>query len=130
MNNPTKVVLCNSMIHIDIGKRRFSGDEDLYEKHLKRFLSDKYFCAINAALAKGSYSLAERYSQKLKVKSYHLGMVRLAKCCDSLCSAIRLGKGSPDFQEEMHELSTVYSMMKDCIHKAFFEDAPAKLRGR
>ncbi|HRX58913.1 MAG TPA: hypothetical protein P5075_09085 [Eubacteriales bacterium] len=129
MNNPTKVVLCNSMIHIDIGIRRFSGDEDLYEKHLKRFLNDRYFGAIKASLGSGNYLQAERFSQKLKVKSYHLGMVRLAKCCDALCTAIRLGKGTPDFPEEMRELAIVYGMMQDCIQKAFFTEPSEKQPG-
>jgi hypothetical protein len=49
-------------------------------------------------------------------------MVRLAKCCDSLCVAIQQGKGGPDFHEEMGELTTVYCMMRECIQKAFSEE--------
>ena len=63
--------------------------------------------------------LAERYSQRLKIKSYNLGMVRLAKKCDMLCLAITTGKGTPDFTEAINDVSAVYGMMKDCIARAF-----------
>ncbi len=63
--------------------------------------------------------LAERYSQRLKIKSYNLGMVRLAKKCDMLCLAITTGKGAPDFTEAINDVSAVYGMMKDCIGRAF-----------
>jgi nitroreductase len=109
------------MIHIDIGKRRFSGNEELYEKHLRRFLSDAHYAAIAGALGKGSFAKAAGYARRLKLKSYNLGMIRLAKACDALCIAIQQGKGEPDFQEEMREVAIVYDMMKECIQKAFSE---------
>jgi hypothetical protein len=67
MNNTIKVVLCNSLIHIDIGKRRFSGNEELYEKHLKHFLNDTYYASVEAALKDGDYSKAIRSLQRLKI---------------------------------------------------------------
>ncbi len=121
MNNAIKVILCNSMIHIDIGKRRFSGNEDLYEKHLRRFPDDKYYGAILTALKNRDFSKAARYAHKLKVKAYNMGMVRLAIGCDSLCTAIQQGKGGPDFAEEIREVTIVYDMMNECIQKAFAE---------
>jgi len=122
MNNRIKEILCNSIIHIDIGKRRFSGDEDEYEKHLRAFARDRDYGAIVSSLGSGEYYKAERYAQRLKIKSYNLGMVRLAKHCESLSQAIRAGKGAPGFQEEMNDLAAVYGIMKDCIGKAFAEE--------
>jgi hypothetical protein len=62
---------------------------------------------------------AERYSQRLKIKSYNLGMVRLAKKCDVLSLAILSGKGAPDFTESINDVTAVYGMMMDCIDRAF-----------
>lgn len=119
MNNAIKVILCNSMIHIDIGKRRFSGSEDLYEKNLKEFLSDTYYASITTALKDGNFLEVMYNSQKLKVKAFNLGMVRLTIACDSLCTAIQQGKAELNFPEEMREISIVYDMMRECIQKAF-----------
>lgn len=128
MNNRIKEILCNSIIHIDIGKRRFSGDEDAYEKHLRAFARDRDYNAIVSSINSGEYYKAERYAQRLKIKSYNLGMVRLAKYCESLSQAIQTGKGAPAFQEEMRDLTAVYGIMKECIGKAFAEEKvkPAK----
>ena len=71
------------------------------------------------ALKNRDYVLAERYSQRLKIKSYNLGMVRLAKKCDLLCQAIATGKGAPDFTEAINDVTAVYGMMMECIGHAF-----------
>lgn len=111
--------MCNSIIHIDIGKRRNSDDEDVYEKMLRLFASDKEYGSLLAALKNRDYMLAERYSQRLKIKSYNLGMVRLAKKCDMLCLTITTGKGAPDFTEAINDVTAVYGMMMECIGHAF-----------
>ena len=111
--------MCNSIIHIDIGKRRNSDDEDVYEKRQRLFASDKEYGSLLAALKNRDYMLAERYSQRLKIKSYNLGMVRLAKKCDILCHAIVNGKGAPEFTESINDVTAVYGMMMDCIDRAF-----------
>lgn len=121
IDNSVKVILCNSIIHIDIGKRRNSDDEDVYESQLRLFASDRDYGAIVAALEKRDYVRAGRYSQRLKIKSYNLGMVRLAKKCDTLCLAILSGKGAPDFKESMTDVTAVYGMMQECIERAFGE---------
>ncbi|MEN6339042.1 MAG: hypothetical protein ABFD03_02825 [Clostridiaceae bacterium] len=121
MTNALKEVLCNSLIHIDIGIKRFSGNEELYEKSLRQFLRNPYYAAILAGLKSGDVRGAERASQDLKALSYNLGMVRLAKCCDELCSAIREGKGLPDFAAQADEVSAVYGVMERCMKKAFPE---------
>lgn len=64
--------------------------------------------------------MAEQYSNRLKIKSYNLGMVRLAKMCDELCLAILSGKGAPSFTEQVNDVKTVYGIMRDCIDRAFF----------
>jgi HPt (histidine-containing phosphotransfer) domain-containing protein len=121
MNNRIKEILCNSIIHIDIGKRRNDGDEDLYEKNLRAFASDKSYGSIVSALQNMDFSMADRFSQRLKIKAYNLGMVRLAKYCDTLCLAIQSGRGAPAFTEEMRDVTTVYKIMMDCITRAFME---------
>jgi hypothetical protein len=125
MNNKVKEILCNSIIHIDIGKRRCAGDEDLYEKNLRQFAGDLDYNAIVTALKAGDYYLAERFAQRLKLKSYNLGMVRLSKSCDALCLSIQAGRGAPEFQTEMRDVTVVYGIMRECIDKAF-SDAEAK----
>ncbi len=121
MNNATKEILCDGIIHIDIGIRRFNGNEDLYESYLRQFPKDTSCETIAAALKAGDVRGAESASQALKVKSYNLGMVRLAKSCDALCLAIKQGKGLPDFADVMNEVSVVFNVMKRCIIKAFPE---------
>jgi hypothetical protein len=111
--------LCNSIIHIDIGIRRNADDEDVYEKRLRAFANDKEYGSLIAALKNRDYVTAERYSQRLKIKSYNLGMIRLAKKCDMLCLAILSGKGAPDFAEAINDVTAVYGMMMDCIDRAF-----------
>ncbi len=130
MNNRIKEILCNSVIHIDIGKRRNAGDEDIYEKNLRAFTRDQEYGSIVTALQKSDFYAAERYSQRLKIKSYNLGMVRLAKYCDALCIAMQSGKGAPDYVQEMNDVTTVYGMMKECVVKAFSDTvkSPAKNR--
>ncbi len=113
------MILCDSIIHIDIGKRRNSDDEDIYEEKLRLFANDQEYDAIVSALHNWDYVIAERFSQRLKIKSYNLGMIRLAKKCNTLCLAIMSGKGAPDFTEEINDVTAVYGMMRDCINRAF-----------
>ena len=130
MNNSVKVILCNSIIHIDIGKHRFFGDEDLYEVYLRAFSRDKSYTSLVFALRQLDYFNTDRYAQRLKIKSYNLGMVRLAKSCDTLSLALQSGKGAPLFTDEMNDLTTVYTLMRECIDKAFAQDDQADTRGR
>ena len=113
------MILCDSIIHIDIGKRRNSDDEDIYEEKLRLFANDQEYASIIAALKNRDYVMAERFSQRLKIKSYNLGMVRLAKKCDILCHAILNRKGAPEFTESINDVTVVYGMMMDCIDQAF-----------
>lgn len=119
MNNAIKEILCDSIIHIDIGIRRFAGNEDLYEKNLRQFPNDTLYASMMSAMKAGSIREAEGAAQQLKQKAYNLGMVRLAKSCDALCEAIRQGKGLPDFPDEVNEVSAVYNVMNRCLAKAF-----------
>jgi hypothetical protein len=130
MDNSVKVILCNSIIHIDIGKRRFSGDEDLYEVYLRAFSRDKAYQSLLFALRQFDIYHANRYAQRLKIKSYNLGMVRLAKSCDTLSLALQSGKGAPLFTDEMNDLTTVYTLMRECIGKAFAKADEPHTRGR
>ena len=50
-----KVILCNSIIHIDIGKRRNSNDEDVYEIRLRSFANDQDYDSILSALGRRDY---------------------------------------------------------------------------
>ena len=118
-----KVILCNSIIHIDIGKRRNSNDEDVYEIRLRSFANDEDYDSIRSALSRRDYVSAEQSSNRLKIKSYNLGMVRLAKKCDELRLAILSGKDAPNFAEQMNDVTVVYGIMRDCINRAFFEPA-------
>lgn len=124
------MILCDSIIHIDIGKRKNSDDENVYEEKLRLFANDKEYVSIVSALHKWDYVLAERFSQRLKIKSYNLGMVRLAKTCNTLCLAIMSGKGSPDFKEEINDVTLVYGMMRDCIDRAFGEEVGEPVKRR
>ncbi len=94
-------------------------DEDIYEKKLRLFADDHEFDAILSALNRRDYIRAERCSNRLKIKSYNLGMVRLAKKCDELRLAILSGKDAPFFTEQMKDLTAVYGIMRDCIDQAF-----------
>ena len=129
MNNRVKEILCNSIIHIDIGKRRYAGDEDVYEKNLRRFAGDLDFAAIESSLKAGDYYKAELLSQRLKLKSYNLGMIRLAKSCEALSLSIQSGKGAPGFETEMRDVTVVYGIMRECIDKAFTEEAQKPPKG-
>ncbi len=119
INNKIKVILCNSIIHIDIGKRRCAGDEDKYEKHLRAFVRDREYDSIVSALNDGNYIAAGHFSQRLRNKSYNLGMVRLAKYCDVMCLAMQTGGNAPDYAQAMRDVTMVYGTMKDCINRAF-----------
>ena len=128
MNNRVKEILCNSIIHIDIGLRRCAGDEDAYEKSLRRFAGDLDFAAIESSLKAGDYLKADLLAQRLRIKAYNLGMVRLAKSCDALSQSIKIGKGAPGFDNEIRDLGVVYGIMRECIDRAFAEEVekPAK----
>ncbi|MEA4869027.1 MAG: hypothetical protein VB062_00160 [Christensenella sp.] len=122
MNNRVKEILCNSIIHIDIGKRRCAGDEDVYEKNLRRFAGDLDYSAIVSSIQTGDYYKAGLLAQRLKIKAYNLGMVRLAKSCDALSQSIQAGKGAPGFESDMRDLTVVYGIMRECIDRAFAEE--------
>jgi len=109
---------------------RYDDDEDVYEEKLRLFANDQEYDSIVAALHNWDYVIAERFSQRLKIKSYNLGMVRLAKRCNTLCLAKMSGKGAPDFTEEINDVTTVYGMMKDCIERAFGEEAGKPVKHR
>lgn len=119
MDNRVKVILCNSVIHIDIGKQRNSDDEDAYEKRLRSFAKDRLYDSIVMALNNRDYFMAEQFSNRLLIKSYNLGMVRLANRCDELRIAMLNGKGSPLFSDEISNVTAVYRSMRDCINRAF-----------
>lgn len=118
MDNKIEVTLCNYVIHIDIGKRRNTDDEDVYEKKLRIFAKDRLYNSIMVALNCHDYIMAEQFSNRLRIKSYNLGMVRLAKQCAELCLAIQSGKGAPLFAEEVNDVTSVYGTMQDCIERA------------
>lgn len=94
------------------------------------FANDREYDSIVSALHDWDYVIAERCSQRLKIKSYNLGMVRLAKRCNTLCLAIISGKGAPDFTEEINDVTAVYGMMKDCIERAFGEKSGKPVKRR
>ena len=130
IDNRIKVILCDSIIHIDIGKRRNLDSEDVYEEKLRLFANDQEYDSIVSALHNWDYVVAERFSQRLKIKSYNLGMVRLAKMCNTLCLAIMTGKGAPDLTEEINDVTLVYGMMRECIDRAFGEEVGKPVKHR
>jgi len=125
-----KVILCNSIIHIDIGKRRNANDEDVYEERLRAFIHDRDYDRIIAAIERRDFLRAERVAQRLKIKAYNLGMVRLAKNCDTLCLAIQDGKGAPEFSDAINDVTVVYEIMRDCLDRAFSPKAEKPTKGR
>jgi hypothetical protein len=118
------------MIHIDIGKRRHSDDEDAYEKKLRVFADDREYDAIVAALNQRDYTLAEKRLNRLKIKSYNLGMVRLAKNCDELRLAILSGKDASFVADLLKDVTTVYGIMRECIDRAFHTEGAKTAKHR
>ena len=94
-------------------------DEDAYERRLRLFANDREYDAIVAALNNRDPILAEKRLNRLKIKSYNLGMVRLAKNCDELRLAILSGKDATTIAELLRDVTTVYGLMQDCMDRAF-----------
>lgn len=69
--------------------RRFGGNSEMYERFLKKFLTDRTFSQVTEAFAQGDREAALRYIHTLKGVTANLGMDKLFAISAKMVDQIR-----------------------------------------
>ena len=86
-----KEMLMVANIDYENGKKRFAGNEALYEKYLLKFKDDKHYQAAKEAFEKGDFETLLKESHTLKGVSGTLGLQDIYHTCANIVTALREG---------------------------------------
>lgn len=74
--------------------RRFLGNEEMYQKFLKKFSRDTNYALLKQAIEAGRYSEVERLAHTLKGVSANLGLEIMQDILQRIVNAVRIGETS------------------------------------
>lgn len=111
MDNTWKQRAKDAGIDVDSGVERFSGNEMLYEKFLRRFADDKSYAEFVTALSYNDCDVAFNAAHTLKGVSGNLSLIRLQKLVSEQVEYLRAG----DLEAAKRMLEAVSAAYKDVL---------------
>lgn len=88
-----KELLMKANIDYENGKKRFAGNEPLYEKYLLKFKEDTHYEAAKAAFEAGDYETLLKEAHSLKGVAGTLGLQDIFQSCSNIVTALRSENG-------------------------------------
>ena len=87
-----KEMLIAANIDYENGKKRFAGNEALYEKYLLKFKEDTHYELAKAGYEAGDYETLLEETHTLKGVAGTLGLTDVYQTCASIVAALRGGR--------------------------------------
>lgn len=84
-----KETLIAANIDYENGKKRFAGNEALYEKYLLKFKDDVHYEAAKAAFVAGDFDTLLKETHTLKGVAGTLGLTDIYRTCSNIVTALR-----------------------------------------
>lgn len=84
-----KETLIAANIDYENGKKRFAGNETLYEKYLLKFKDDVHYEAAKAAYEAGDFDTLLKETHTLKGVAGTLGLTDIYQTCSNIVTALR-----------------------------------------
>jgi len=84
-----KETLIAANVDYENGKKRFAGNEALYEKYLLKFKDDVHYEAAKAAFETGDFETLLKEAHTLKGVAGTLGLVDIYQACADIVTALR-----------------------------------------
>ncbi len=91
---------------------RFSGNEMLAERFLKKFVEDKTYSALCQAIEENDYAGIESFAHTLKGVSANLGLQSIFRYAEAVVKAVR--------QKQYSEILTLFELLKQSYEQVIF----------
>lgn len=111
-----KGLLVGANIDYENGKKRFAGNEALYEKYLLKFRDDTHYGLARAAFEAADYETLLKETHTLKGVAGTLGLLDIYRVCTEIVNALRTDKPEevpalmPDLQEVYEKTINVLNL--------------------
>ena len=99
-----KETLIAANVDYENGKKRFAGNETLYNKYLLKFREDTHYQAVKDAYEAGDFDTLLKEAHTLKGVSGTLGLQDIYHSCAEIVTALRAGSKEqiPELVEKLH----------------------------
>ena len=109
-----KETLIAANVDYENGKKRFAGNEALYEKYLLKFKDDVHYEAVKAAFETGDFDTLLKEAHTLKGVAGTLGLVDIYQNCADIVTALR-GERTEQMPELFDLLQRAYEKTMDAL---------------
>lgn len=117
MDKTIKQILASHNVDVEQTINRFSGNEDLFEKHLFRLPSDPTYIQLQEAVANNDAGKSMEAVHTLKGVSGNLGITPLFKATSDMVAAIRNSSTEPLsvlFEPVQKAYDDIVAVLKNC----------------
>ena len=109
-----KETLIAANVDYENGKKRFAGNEALYEKYLLKFKDDVHYEAAKTAFGSGDFDTLLKEAHTLKGVAGTLGLVDIYQACADIVTALR-GERTEQVPELVDLLQSAYEKTMDAL---------------
>lgn len=109
-----KEILLAANIDYENGKKRFAGNEVLYEKYLLKFKEDAHYEAVKAAFESENYEEMQKTAHTLKGVAGTLGLTDIYQNCADIVAALR-SENREQIPQLFHSLQHAYEKTMDIL---------------
>ncbi|MBR3769299.1 MAG: Hpt domain-containing protein [Lachnospiraceae bacterium] len=109
-----KETLIAANVDYENGKKRFAGNEALYEKYLLKFKDDVHYEAAKTAFGSGDFDTLLKEAHTLKGVAGTLGLVDIYQTCADIVTALR-GERTEQVPELVDLLQSAYEKTMDAL---------------
>ncbi len=114
-----KTILLFAGINYQSGIARFSGQEQLYEKYLKKFITDREFAGLCTAMEAKDYEAAFNSAHTLKGMIGNLSIDGLSEILAPLVEMLRGKSDLNGAQKQFLLLKTEYEAVIESLERYF-----------
>lgn len=100
-------MLIKANVDYENGKKRFAGNEALYEKYLLKFKEDTHYAAAKEAFVANDYETLLKEAHTLKGVAGTLGLQDIYQTCSNIVAALR-NERSETVPQMFHMLQHAY----------------------
>ena len=104
-----KETLIAANVDYENGKKRFAGNEALYEKYLLKFKDDVHYEAAKRAYDAGDFETLLKEAHTLKGVAGTLGLIDIYQTCANIVTALRA--------ERMDQVPQLFHLLQHAYEK-------------
>lgn len=102
-------MLIKANVDYENGKKRFAGNEALYEKYLLKFKDDTHYAAAKQAFEANDYETLLKEAHTLKGVAGTLGLQDIYQTCSNIVTALR--------SEHSESVPQMFAMLQHAYEK-------------